>query len=302
MDALFAAALAVTPPAVETLAAWQDATAAVRGGGGTPAARAFLGGAAADRLGFAFAGGYAEALRALWPTAPRPLLALCATEDGGAHPAAIRTTATVVGGVVRVDGRKRWATLSAAGGDLLVVASRGVDADGRNRLVVVPVPSDAPGVTLAASSAPFVPEIPHATVALAGVEVPVDHVLTGDGYDAYLKPFRTVEDLHVHAAVLGYLVGVARRHRLGAPLVERLLAVAAATLGLGVADPGAAATHLALAGLVDLAAAVVAEVEAAWAPAGGDEWDRWQRDRRLLGVAASARAARRDRARGALLP
>ena len=41
-------------------------------------------------------------------------------------------------------------------------------------------------------------------------------LLPGDGYDIYLKPFRTIEDIHVHAALIGYLVGVARR--LEAPL------------------------------------------------------------------------------------
>ena len=173
MDRCFAAALASEPPAVTTLAAWRAATAAARAVGATPIARAFLGGAAADRLGFAFAGGYAEALRALVPGPPRPLLALCATEEGGAHPRAIRTALTADGDGHRLSGHKRWATLSDVGGDLLVIATRGAGADGKPRLAAVAIPDDAPGVTLTASAAPFVPEIPHATVALVDVAVVV---------------------------------------------------------------------------------------------------------------------------------
>ena len=299
MDRCFAAALACEPPAVTTLAAWRAATAAARAVGATPIARAFLGGAAADRLGFAFAGGYAEALRALVPGHPRPLLALCATEEGGAHPRAIRTALTADGDGHRLSGHKRWATLSDAGGDLLVIAIRGAGADGKPRLAAVAIPDDAPGVTLTASAAPFVPEIPHATVALVDVAVAAAAVLPGDGYAAYLKPFRTVEDLHVHAALCGYLVGVARRHRLGDDAIERGLALAAALATLAAGDVMAPATHRALAGAIALAADAVAQLEAAWAAVGGDEWQRWQRDRPLLGVARAARQARLDRARSA---
>src|SRR6185295_153430 len=94
MNALLRFALdpAVMPPAVDELRAWWDATAALRATWTEPVDRAFAGGACADRLGFAFAGGYAEALRALVPELPPgSITALCATEEGGAHPRAIRT-------------------------------------------------------------------------------------------------------------------------------------------------------------------------------------------------------------------
>ena len=97
-----------------------------------------------------------------------------------------------------------------------------VDAQGRNALRMVRVPTDAPGVTLAPSSAPFVPEIPHAEVTLDHVHVATDAVLPGDGYTEYVKPFRTVEDAHVHAALLGYLIGIARRHDFDRLLIEQI--------------------------------------------------------------------------------
>ena len=59
----------------------------------------------------------------------------------------------------------------------------------------------------------------------------------------------------------------------------------------------AAATHLALAGVLDTAARLVAEVEAAWRALPIDaERTRWERDRALLMVAGKARAARREKA------
>lgn len=304
VDALFTALLdrRLAPPTVETLAEWWAATAAWRGLGASTIERATLGGLCADRLGFAFAGGYAEALHALVPETRARISALCATEEGGAHPRAIRTTLTrAPGGDGWVlDGRKRWATIASAADQLLVVASTGSDAQGRNQLRVVRVAAGAPGVTLTPASAAFVPEIPHAAVALDGVRVADADLLPGDGYTRYLKPFRTVEDLHVHAALLGYLLGVARRRGLAPELGERLLALIAATCGLGGADVTAPGTHLALAGLIELVTAQVEALERAWAEAPDDEWTRWQRDRTLLRVAGSARAARRDKARAGL--
>ena len=252
-----------------------------------PVDRAIAAGAAADRLGFAFAGGYTAALAALVPGLTG-VAALCATEDGGNHPKAIKTTLANR----ELTGKKKWATGADRAATLLVVASIGEDS-GKNRLRVVQVRTDAPGVTMRASSAAFVPEIQHAEVDLDHVRVADADILPGDGYDDYLKPFRTVEDAHVHAALAGYLFAIARRHA-WQPIAERAAALALATREVARSDPKSPQTHLALAGVIAFATAVVAEIEAAWQP--DEEYARWQRDRPLLKVAASARAARRERA------
>jgi alkylation response protein AidB-like acyl-CoA dehydrogenase len=284
--------LEVAPPNAETLRAWWDATATERARPAATIDRALAGGALADRLGFAFAGGYSEALRALVPGLSG-ITALCATEEGGNRPRAIKTVLAPLGdGRYVVRGKKKWATVGGEASVLLVVASTG-EVDGKNRLRVVRVPADA---KLVASTVPFVPEIPHAEIELDGVEVSEADLLPGDGYDEYLKPFRTVEDLHVHAALAGYLIGVARRHELGHEPIQKLLAIASAVRSLAAADRGAPSTHLALAGLIELATTVAGEVEQRWSKLGGDEHARWQRDRSLLKVASSARVARGERA------
>jgi hypothetical protein len=330
VDTLVRALLAATPPSTDDLATWRSATATARDAHATTIDRALVGGAHADRLGFAFASGYAEALRALVPSAT-DVMALCATEDGGNHPRAIKTTLArrdAPGGpAFELTGKKKWATGASAAASLLVVASVGASAGasapashddasararrndasarppvrsetsaGRNPLRVVRVSTSAPGVRITPTSAPFVPEIPHAEVELDHVHVAATDLLPGDGYDDYLKPFRTVEDVHVHGALAGYLVGVARRHEWH-DLVERLLAVALAARAAALADPKLATTHVALAGVLALALREVEEVEARWrAQVDDPEHVRWQRDRPLLQVATAARAARRERA------
>ena len=175
-----------------------------------------------------------------------------------------------------------------------MVASVGAGDDGTNRLRVVRVATSASGVTLRSSSAPFVPEIMHAEVELDNVAIAEADVLPGDGYTDYLKPFRTIEDLHVHGALLGYLIGVARRRSMPRDVVETLVALAVATRALADADTKTEATHVALAGLIGLVTHAVAQVEEHWSPDG--ERTRWERDRPLLRVASAARAARRERA------
>jgi hypothetical protein len=316
--------LAVTntaPTDIDSLDAWWSATSTERASR-TPSSpsptidRALLGGAQADRLGFAFAVGYSEALRFLVPSLDG-VAALCATEAEGNHPRAIRTRLYEIAdrpGHFTLTGHKKWATAASHARSLLVVASRGVDpTTERNRLVVVHVPLPSPNLHIRSSSAPFVPEIEHAEIELAGVPIAAEQILPGDGYEDYLKPFRTVEDLHVHAALVGYLIGVARRIALAAEHMEALLALATTTRSFAALDLRAPATHLALAGLLDLVTCVVSEVERAWSsssspspslsspssssPLPSAEWQRWQRDRALLQVAGKARIARRETAR-----
>jgi acyl-CoA dehydrogenase len=294
MNALLHRLLELTPASLDSLEPWWNATRDVREAHTAPVDRALIGGVLADRLGFAFASGYQEALRAL--VGHDDVAALCVTEVRGNSPKDIDTTITTSGDGFVVTGAKKWATAAPLATSLLVCAKAGVDTQGRNALRLVRVPTNAPGVTLTASSAPFVPEIPHAEVTLDSVAVTADALLPGDGYTDYVKPFRTVEDAHVHAALLGYLIGVARRFDLGRDLIERLLATALAMRTIALADPKSIHVHVALAGAFTQVAHLVAELERAWEERGGDEHARWQRDRALLRVASGARTARRDTA------
>ena len=174
------------PAPVSELRAWWPRYAAAAHGLTLPVERAVAAGFAADRLGYAFAAGYTEALHQLLPGLGDTRAALCATEAGGVHPRAIQTHLTAAGDGLRLCGDKTFVSLGTHATTLLIVASEGQDEQGRNRLALWQLPADRPGVT-------------------------PDERLPGDAYERYLKPFRTVEDLHVQAAFLGWLLQVARR-------------------------------------------------------------------------------------------
>ncbi|MDO3647466.1 acyl-CoA dehydrogenase family protein [Nocardia mangyaensis] len=250
--------------------------------------RAAIAGFDSAETGSAFLGGYQEALHALVPELePDDLAALCATEAAGARPSAMTTT---VAGDGTVTGTKSFATLGPAATRFVVIATEGLRADGRSSLRAVLVPAAAPGITVTPlPELPFVPEVPHATVEFTAA--PGD-VLPGDGYADYLKPFRTVEDMHVVAAVLGRLVRVGRQARWPVEPVAQLLAVLAAVRGVSVDDPNSAGAHVALGGVFGLLTRARVELEPWWDQVDPVVRSRWDRDSPVLGVAGKARAAR----------
>jgi hypothetical protein len=261
---------------------------------------ALAGGFMADRMGFAFASGYHAALRSLFPTMPAGhRAALCASEQGGAHPSAIQTRLTGgAAGPLRLSGSKSFVTLGTDAEKLLVVASEGQDEQGRNRLRIVMIDARREGVQVSAlPPTPFVPEVPHAELELRDVAVSPDEVLPGDGYTRYLKPFRTTEDCHVHAAVLGWLLQVARRSRWPERVQDELVALAVMMRGLAQAEPSSSAVHVALGGALDLIQRLVRGLDEFWPQVDAPTRELWERDKPLMGVAGKARAKRREVAR-----
>ncbi len=243
--------------------------------------------------GWAFACGYQAALRALLPAQMAGRVgALCATEAGGNHPRSIQTT--LQDGVL--NGEKTFVTLGEHAEVLLVVARTGTDSAGRPTLVACVVDSSAPGVRLEAGvPLPMVPEVPHAGLKLVDVR-PVE-VLPGDGYTRVLKRFRTVEDIHVHAALSAWLVGVAQHSEWPDTVVEALLAVIGALDLAARLDPSAPGTHRLLGGALAELHAILERHEALWAATPEPLRMMWARDRVLMRVAGGARKTRLERAR-----
>lgn len=260
-----------------------------------PVDRAIAGGALADRLGYAFVAGYSAALQALVDCRdPAARLSLAATEEGGAHPRAIRTRLERAGDGWTLTGEKAWVTLGS--GALLVLASKGQGDDGRAQLVVVKVAADAPGATrFPQTELPFVPEVLHAKVVLDHVRVSDEDVLPGDGWERWVKPFRTVEDVHVHAAVLGYLGATAGRHGWPRALREQLAACVLGVRALAAEDASSPLTHVALGGVIAQSRALVEACVPHWGSVPQEERERWERDRLLLEVAGKARTLRLER-------
>jgi alkylation response protein AidB-like acyl-CoA dehydrogenase len=219
------------------------------------------------------------------------LAALCASEEGGAHPRNLRTSLTPRERGWLLTGRKSWVTLGAEADLLLVVASVGTDPQGRNQLRVARIPASRAGVSLeTASPLPFAPEIGHCRVTLSEVVVAPDELLPGDGYDQVVKPFRTIEDTHVLAAAIGWAIGVAKASAWDRAWIERAVGVIASLQAVGSAQPSEPETHVALAGAASMARRLLEE--GSWATAASAVRATWERDRALLDVAGKAREAR----------
>ena len=257
------------------------------------ASRAAWVGWSCDRLGFAFVGGYASALALLAPGGP-PRVCLAATESGGARPREIETRVDLDAEGAVVTGEKTFATLASKCEQLLVFAWTGERDDaGHKRLRLVRVPAGARGVTIVDRPAlPFAPEIPHATVTFDGVRVGASDVLEGAGSARYVKPFRTIEDVHVLAATVGMLLRVGRASACGPRALEDLSSVLASLGALAAADAASPATHVALAGAFVSFERALTDHEARLFAGDVAVREMWERDRPILRVASRARELR----------
>jgi hypothetical protein len=267
----------------------------------TTAEQALRGGFDADRVAWAFACGYQAALRALLPQLPADALAaFCVTEETGNRPRDIRTRITAhAGGTVTLSGTKRWTMLGPDSSVLLVAGVMGPAApNARALLKVARVAVGSPGLQLLPMAPTrFVPEVPHARIVLDEVRVDAGALLPGDGYERYVKPFRTHEDIHVTLAVLAYLLRETRQRRWPGHLAERLCATITVLCELAACPADAASTHVVMAGALAQAHVLFAEAGTLWAELGDDPAaQRWQRDAALFGVAGAARSQRTARA------
>jgi acyl-CoA dehydrogenase len=281
----------------ESVADWWPRHRAIARDHASTIQQAIVGGFVADRVGWAFASGYQAALRSLFPDAPdNKLCALCVTEADGNTPKAIKSTLTGSAGGWLLNGAKRWTTLGPEG-SLFFVAARDEAASGeRAAIKLARVASGSAGLDIQDMPATkFVPEVPHAQLKFENVKV--EGLLPGDGYELYVKPFRTVEDIHVQAAVLAYLMREAQRFGWPEHWIERLSALLAALATLSDMPPSHAETHVGLAGALRISSGLIEEAEAFWLKSATDPATlRWHRDRELLKVAARTRELRTQRA------
>lgn len=255
----------------------------------TPFELAVRGGRLMSTPGLAFLVGYQAALRALWPSAPASLGALCATEQRSLRPADMQTRVEEL----RVSGRKDFVTAGHAA-DWLLVAARSEEADAAPRLSLVVVYPGEPGVEVQALPAmPLMPDISHGRVTF---EHALCERLAGDGWDAYVKPFRSLEDLYVLSALLAWLYGVGQDSDWPQTLQLRLLGLLAGCAELSRQSPSSAAAHILLGGLFAEFEALKGPLNEAFAN-GSAEWAvLWQRDQTVLDIASGARTRRLEKA------
>ena len=246
---------------------------------------AVLGGRAMATPGLAFLIGYQAALRVLWPSAPAALGALCATERRSVRPADMHSRLEGL----RVTGRKDFVTAGLEA-EWLLVAARCEAAGESAQLKLAVVYPGEPGVTLEAlPTLPLMPEVGHARLTLQQAAC---ELLAGDGWDAYVKPFRSLEDLYVLAALVAWLYGVGQESAWPQALQLRLLGLLGGCAEGSRQCADSVGCHLLLGGLFAQLNALRGELDQALA-AGPEQWAQlWQRDQGVLALATAARDKR----------
>ncbi len=251
----------------------------------TPFELAVAGGRRMATPGLAFLVGYQAALRMLWPSAPLSLGALCATEQRSLRPADMHTRLIDL----RLSGRKDFVTAGDAA-DWLLIAARSEEPGENPRLSLAVVYPGEPGVTVEKLPAlPLMPDISHGRLLLDGA---LCELLAGDGWDAYVKPFRTLEDVYVLSAMTAWLYGVGQDSDWPQALQLRLLALLAGCAEASRQPPNNAAGHVLLAGLFAQFDALEGEVSQALRDSNPEWAMMWQRDQGVMRLAAGARAKR----------
>lgn len=292
----------VAPTRITVFSEWTEAWKSLVPLWKLPVDRALSGGFAADRPTWAFAAGYQAALQRLLPGAdPARIAAICISEKGGPHPARIHCRLKKdpeAESRWRLDGTKAF--VSGAGGAeiLYVAASAGMTPQGRNRLRMVSVSAESAGVTVFPHpSLGMIPEMPHGQVRFEAVSLANEALWPGDGYAGAIKPFRTLEDLHVMGAFLGWLFAVGRRFGWPASTKETLVSLMVAVRSLALAPPLDPHVHIALGGLLAQVHVLLDEIAPLWQGAGARDREWWLRDRKVLDVADTPRQRRLDAAR-----
>ncbi|NNJ13933.1 acyl-CoA dehydrogenase [Pseudomonas putida CSV86] len=259
----------------------------------SPFELAVLGGKAMPTPGLAFLAGYQAALRVLWPSAPEGLGALCASEKRSVRPADMHMRLDLE--ALRLTGSKDFVT-GGHEADWLLVAARSEAPGEAPRISLAVVYPGEPGVRLdPLPTLPLMPEVGHARLHL---EQALCERLAGDGWDAYVKPFRSLEDLYVLSALVAWLYGIGRSQGWSQGLILRLLALLGGCAEGSRQNAESPACHLLLGGLFAQFGELRDEINAALAASEGEWVDLWMRDQGILEIASAARAKRLAKAWG----
>lgn len=255
---------------------------------------AIYGGRLAATPGLAFLAGYQAALRALVPSAPQGIGALCLTEQGSSKAADMQTR--LLDG--HITGRKDFVIGGNAAQWLIVLARDEADEQAPH-LTAVLVATVNTGVTLQPGPRlAMLPDMPHSSVQFQQAQC---QVLAGDGWNDYSKAFRTLEDAHVLAALCAWLYGQSLLDQWPQELKLQLLGVLAGLKETLQQPHTEAASHLLLAGLLAQFADLQAQItQALNAYSCQTTAQAWQRDKAILEIARSARMRRLEVAKNAL--
>lgn len=259
----------------------------------TPRA-ALLAGASTRVPAFVFASGYQSALRKILPVDRGVFASFCITEKAGASPRVLQTRIQKKNGSYILSGEKSFVTMAEESGNYFVCAHESDPAAEKKSFRIVKVDKTADGPDLTDLDISFVSEVSHASAVFKDIEVAPDAVLPGDGYTEYVKPFRTIEDIHLFAAFAGFLL--ARGFEMHWPVIimEKLAALVSALLNPEIDSPETPDSVIAVSGIKALFDHIIAESSSLKISDDEKEAEKWHRDKKLFDVAGSVRRKRTD--------
>jgi hypothetical protein len=243
------------------------------------------------------AAGHQAAIRRLFPATPAgAVTAFCVSEDQGPRPSAIRAALTPDGDGWVLNGTKRWGSMSPLADILYICASLG-ERDGRNQLRMVRVPATASGIEIDVTPyARYVGHMPIADIRLTNVPVAADNVLEADAYEAFIKPFRLVEDVYSVAALQIAVFRLGRRAGWPGETLEDLLALILQAHAIAQTSMDRPGDVLVMSSYFRASIKLWDGLGDYWRQASDADRTAFSPDVGLLGVAARAREARRQKA------
>ena len=112
----------------------------------------------------------------------------------------------------------------------------------------------------------------------------------------YIKPFRTIEDLHVTSAISGYLFRIACQYDWGREIKQTILCLIVTIRTLVLSDPGAPAVHILTGDVLSRTRELIQRIDPYWEAVDKDTRDAWNRDKALMDIAGKARLRRLETA------
>ncbi|MBC2715265.1 MAG: hypothetical protein HF978_08160 [Desulfobacteraceae bacterium] len=265
-----------------------------------PVDRAVVGGFVSNCIAFAFAAGYCSALQSLVPVLPKnAITCFCITEEGGGHPRVIKSQLVPLlndadqGKTFTLNGKKKYITCAKEADLFLVAASDGIRDDGKNSIRMIKIDSKTPGIKIVPmKDIRLVPEISHGELIFTDVTIFETDLLPGDGYIDYIKPFRTIEDLHISAGILGYLFRNACKYDWDRDIKESILSRIVSVRNLALSSSSAPEVHIVIGDVLKQIKELFKLLEPFWEKVGGEAKQAWDRDKTLMNIADKARTRR----------
>jgi len=261
--------------------------------------QAALGGRLSKNMGFTFAAGYQSAIQSLFQPKKHQLTSLCISEQQGNHPRAIQSALTKHGQIWHLDGSKSFITGASEAKHLYVAATTGFSDNGKPIIKMLSLKAKQKGIQIKTMpKLSFVPEISHGTANFEQVELETQQILEGDGYSNFVKPFRTQEDLHVLAAVIGFRIGEAIDSNWSHESIEAHLCLLASLTAIKPSEFNLPSSHLILAGCRSQLKTLIKQTDLQFEKYNPEGYKNWKRDKALLEIASKAHKLRTSRAWG----